>query len=368
MKINEISSTDSFFELRDDWDAVLGRSADNSVYLTWEFMANSVKHLGKGKRLRILCIKDHDKIIAIAPLAQSRRSLRGWSGYEVVEPLAYWHNDYNGLILTERAQECLSLFLNYLYDQNDWDFIFLNNIPETSIIFDILPKLRRTFRFETCYVGAVSPYLTIPDSMSTLMNGLTAKFRKNLRRSLKNLERDYGKAELRKYNELGSLEETMKVYFCLHQKRWIEKGELGVFSDRKSREMSLSSARLLAERDWLALYFLTVNGKPIAAQYCIEYNQKMYYGLGGFDPSFSSYSVGNLIVMKVIERCIEKKIKEYDFMRGAESYKFAWSEEYRRGLDTKFVSNRPASRLRDLGISFVKRTKLTKILARFLML
>jgi CelD/BcsL family acetyltransferase involved in cellulose biosynthesis len=200
------------------------------------------------------------------------------------------------------------------------------------------------------------------------MNGLSAKFRKNLRRSLKSLEQDYGRAELKKYNELGSLEETMNVYFDLHQKRWIGKGKSGVFADRKSREMCLSSARLLAERNWLALYFLTVNGEPIAAQYCIEYDQKMYYALGGFDPSFSSYSVGNLMIMKVLERCIEKKIKEYDFMRGPESYKFAWSEEYRIGLDTKFVSYKLGSRLRDLGMNVAKRTKLTEILDRFLIL
>lgn len=368
LEVNEITSADRFFELRGDWDAVLGRCIDNSVYLTWEFMVNSVKHLEKGKRLRILCIEDGDKIIGIAPLAQSRRSLRGWLGYEVVEPLAYWHNDFNGLILAERAQECLSLFLSYLYEQNDWDFIFLNNILETSIVFDILPKLKGTFRFETRYVGAISPYLKIPDSMSSLMNGLSAKFRKNLRRSLKSLEQDYGRVDLKKYNELGSLEETMNVYFDLHQKRWIGKGKSGSFADRKSREMCLSSARLLAERNWLALYFLTVNGKPIAVQYCIEHDQKMYYTLGGFDPSFSSYSVGNLMIMKVLERCIEKKITEYDFMRGGESYKNAWSKEYRIGLDTKFVSNKLASRLRDLGMNVAKRTKLTKILDRFLIL
>jgi CelD/BcsL family acetyltransferase involved in cellulose biosynthesis len=367
LEVDEISDADGFFGLRNDWNTVLERCIDNSVFLTWECMVNSVKYLEKGRRLRILCIEDRGKIIAIAPLAQSRYSLGGWLGYEVIEPLAYWHNDYNGLILAERAQECLSLFLNYLYEQNDWDFIYLYHIPETSMIFDILPKVKREFRFET-RKGAICPYLTVPDSMSLLMNGLSAKFRKNLRRSLKRLEQDYGRVELKEYNELGSLEETMQVFFNLHQKRWIGKGKVGAFADREKREVSLNSARLLAEKNWLALYFLTVNDKPIAAQYCFEYYQKTHYGLGGFDPAFSSYSIGNLMIMKVLERCIEKKIKEYDFMRGDESYKFTWSKEYRRNLNTKFVSNKLSSRLYDLGINTMKRAKLTRVLDRFLIL
>lgn len=324
---------------------------------------NTVKHLEKGKRLRILCIEDCGKIIAIAPLAQWRYVLGSWLGYEVIEPLAYWHSDYTGLILAERAQECLNLFLNYLYEQKDWDFFYLYNVPETSIIFDLLPKVERAFKFETRN-GAICPYLTIPDSMPSLVNGLSAKLRKNLRRSLKSLEANYGRVELKRYDELGSLEEAMQVFFSLHQKRWISKGKSGAFGNQGNRELSLSSARLLAERNWLALYFLTVNGKPIAAQYCLEYNQKMHYGLGGFDPAYSSYSVGNLMIMKVLERCIEKKIKEYDFMRGQELYKFSWSEKYRRNLDTKFVSKKLTSRFYNFGIDTAKRMRLMKVLDR----
>jgi CelD/BcsL family acetyltransferase involved in cellulose biosynthesis len=366
LEVNEINNADRFFELRNDWDTLLERCIDDSVFLTWENMVNSVKHLEKGKRLRLLCIEDRGKIIAIAPLAQSRYSLRSCLGYEVIEPLADARalSDYTGLILAERAQECLSLFLNYLYEQNDWDFIYLYNVPETSIIFDMLSKFKRAFRFET-RKGAICPYLTIPESISLLMNGLSAKFRKNLRRSLKRLEQDYGRVELKEYTELGSLDETMQVFFDLHQKRWIGKGRAGNFAGRENREIRLSEARLLAEKNWLALYFLTVNDKPIAAQHCLRYNQKMHYVLGGFDPAFSSYSVGNLIIMKVLERCIENKIKEYDFMKGAESYKFSWSKEYRRNLDTRFVSNKLASRLTDLGINAIKRVNL-KILDPFL--
>jgi CelD/BcsL family acetyltransferase involved in cellulose biosynthesis len=185
---------------------------------------------------------------------------------------------------------------------------------------------------------------------------------------LRRLERDYGKVELVKHAELGSLEETMRIFFSLHQKRWISKGKTGVFNDQDSRDNWLNKARLLAERDWLALYFLTADGKPIATQFCLEYNQRIHAVLSGFDPAYSSYSVGNLIILKILEKCIEKKVREYDFMRGDESYKFTWRAELRRNLDTRFVSNKLTSRLCDLAINTAKGTRLTKVLDKFLIL
>lgn len=366
LEVSEINSIDQFFKLRDDWDAVLGRSRDNTVFLTWECMVNSVKKIDKGKRLRTLLIKEGSKTIAIAPLRQTRYNLSNWLGYEVIEPLAYWDLDYTGLILAESEQECLSLFLDYLYKQKDWDFIYLYNIPETSTFPALLPKVAGKFpKFET-RKGADCPYLTIPESIDGLMDGLSAKFRKNLRRSMRNLERDHGKVELKKYTEVGSLEETLQLFQNLHQKRWTLKGKPGAFADQDARDMNLNWARLMAEKDWLALYFLMVNNTPIATQCCFEYNQKIHYWLGGFDPTYVSYSVGNLMILKVLERCVEKKVREYDFMRGAEPYKFTWNAESRRNIDTKFVSDKITSRFYDLGINAIKKTKFAKVTSRFL--
>jgi CelD/BcsL family acetyltransferase involved in cellulose biosynthesis len=352
--------------LRRDWNKVLERSRDDTVFLTWENMATSVKYLEKEKKLRILYVTTDNRIVAIAPFKKSHYTFNGYFGYGVIEPLTFGNSDYTGLILAEKETQCLRLFLTYLFDQNDWDFIYLYDVPETSVIFDLLTKDRCALPKFEIKEGRICPYITIPDSMDNLIQGLSTKFRKNLRRSMKNLEKDYGKVELKRYDELGSLRDAMKIFFDLHQKRWVSKGKPGVFDTQNVRDMSLNSAKLFAEKDWLALYFLTVNDKPVATQYCLEYKQKMHYGLGGFDSAYSSYSVGNLITMKVIEKCIEKKIKEYDFMKGGEPYKFGWTRTYRRNLNARMVNKKFASNLFDFTIRTVKQTKADKILGKFL--
>ena len=366
LKITEINGTDQFYGLKYKWNEVLERSKDKNPYLTWEYLLTYWRHFGKEKKLRILYIENENKIIAIAPLRQSRYKFAHLLGYDVIEPLAYRHSDYTGLILSEKEAECLKLFLNRLVEHDDWDFIYLYDIPGTSIIPHLLPRISEPIPKFELEEGVICPYITIPDSMDILMRGLSAKFRKNLRRSIKNLQKDYGKVELKRYDEFSSVEEAMNLFFELHQKRWKSKGKLGVYSSQKIRDFSLDVSKVFANNEWLALYFLTVNEEPIASQYCLEYKQKMHYGLGGFDPDYSKYSVGNLITAKVIEKCIERKIKEYDFLKGDEPYKFDWTRTYRRNLNVRIVNRKVTSNLFHRTIRTVKQTKVDKILGKFL--
>lgn len=367
LNINEINGINQFFELRHKWNRVLERSKDSNPFLTWEFLSTYWKHFGKNKKLRILCIENENKIIAIAPLRQSRYNFAGSLSYNVIEPLALGAADYTGLILAEREADCLKLFLNYLVENDDWDFIYLYDLPGTSIIPELLPKVCETISPKFEFIeGVVCPYISLPESMNVFIKGLDGKFKKNLRRCTKNLQRDYQRVELKRYDEFSSVEEAMNIYFELHQKRWKLKGKPGVYYAQKNCDFDLDLSKVFANNDWLALYFLTASDEPIAAQYCLEYKEKMYYGLGGFDPDYSKYSVGNIITAKVIERCIAKGIREYDFMKGGESYKFGWSAKYRRNSGIKFVKNRFTSKIFHLGITTTKIMKIDKILGKFL--
>jgi CelD/BcsL family acetyltransferase involved in cellulose biosynthesis len=365
LRVTEINSFSEFLEMQDYWNKVLGKCHDNNVFLTWENTFSNARLLEKGERLKILLVTDENKIVSIAPFKQSPYSLGGFLSYDVIAPLAYRTSDYTGIILAERELECLRLMLHYLFKQNDWDFIYLYDVPETSIILSLLPQIQPDFKFEI-NPGTICPYLSIPNSEEKLMKNLSAKFRKNLRRSMKKLQEDYGKVELKTNEEVGSLEDATDLFFNLHQQRWKRKGQKGVFASQKDRESTLSLARLFAEKGWLALYFLTVDDKPVAAQYCLQYNRRMYYWLGGFDPTYSPYSVGSLITLKVIEQCIINEIIEYDFMKGDEQYKFNWSTDFRRNMNIKFVNNKLTSKLINFGVASTKKLKIDDKLGKFM--
>lgn len=367
LEISEINRSDQFYELEPKWNELLEKSKDKNPYLTWEYLSTCWKHFGNGKKLRILVVRHNNEENAIAPFKQSCYSFMGKLNYEVIEPLGYRCADYTGLLLAERERDCLKLVLEYLIEHGDWDFIYLYDVPGTSIVPELLPKKLDSNRLKLgLSVGAICPYIIIPESFDALFNDLRSKFRKNLRRGLRQLQEKH-KVKFERYENFGSAEHAMKIFFKLHQERWKSRQMLGVFNTSKTCNFFTDVAKRFSEKGWLALYFLTVDGNPVAATYNHLYNQKMYFVLGGSDPDYDRYSVGHLLIQKTIEHCVLNKIREFDFLKGGESYKFDWTKTYRRNLRIRFVNRKKKmSRVYDFGIKTLKRTRVDKITGRFL--
>jgi len=364
LEIHEVNTVEQFSKLRNTWNEVLRRSMDDSPFLTWEHIAVSVSDLKKNQKLRILYITCSGKIIAIAPLRQSFHHAGGIK-YSVVEPLDYdTATDYNGIILAENEIACLSLFLSYFYRHKDWDFLCINDVPETSSIANILIKNSNLFPKFKIDKGAACPYFKFPDSMDNFLKGLGRNYRKNFARRLRNLSKDHGNVELREYDEIFTLEQGMQIFFDLHQKRWVSLGQKGAFHSTEIRRIFLERAEFFAEKGWFGLYFLTADGKPIAAKYCLKYNNKIYGCLSGFDPSFSQYSVGKTLLMKVVERGIQQGFNEYDFMKGEEVYKFKLADGFRRNLKITFTNSKFSSQLLAIAISAEKTRKIGLLMGK----
>jgi CelD/BcsL family acetyltransferase involved in cellulose biosynthesis len=322
--------------------------------------------------MRILCIEDKNEIIGIAPLRQSRLGFIGPFGFDVVEPLGTRGlmpegADYTGFMLVERKADCLRMIFNHLVEYDDWDFIYLTDVPETSVIPNLLTEASRDIplKFEL-EKGAFCYYLPLPNSNEMLLRELGKKPRNNLRRCMRNLEKDFQNVKLKGYHEFGSVEEAMKIHFDLNQKRWKSRNMRGAFNTQEVRDFYIDVAKVFADRGWLALYFLAINDEPIAGLYSFEYDKKMLAAVSGFDPDYIRYSVGNLLHWKVIEKSIEKGLKEYDFLKGDETYKSYWTAKYRRNLKITFVNKKFNSRLYNLGIRTIKKSKINKLLERSL--
>lgn len=330
--------------MRRRWNHVLDASAENNIFLTWEKMAPSVNHMKDEHSLKILCAYEGNRIVGIAPFRKTRKSVAGNFGYSIIEPLTNGNTDYTGMIISEKEKECLVEFMKYLFKQKDWDLFNFPDLPSESLTLELIMQTAKDLPRCKMEKGWVCPYVTLPNNKEELWTGLKGKFRKNLRRQIRQLKSEHGKIELKNYFELGSLEQTMEILFKFHQKRWKEKGEIGKFATEENRQITMKTANLFAQKGWLRLYFLTANSKPVAAYLALEYDKKMYGHLCAFDTDYKRYGVGNVLLLKIFEKCIENGIKEFDFMQGAESYKFDWTQKFRQSMNVRFVNNKLSSK------------------------
>jgi len=339
-----VREVDDFQSLKGKWNSLLKNNLlGDNVFLTWEWLFTWWKYFGEGRKLLLLLVEDGNEVLAIAPLMLSKYKLPSFGSIKKIEFLGARHSDYNNFIILRKGAECLSLIIDYLVDDvADWDWIELKEIPETAENAGYLEKLFSDSPSELKLkkrVCNVCPYISLPRSFNLLMNGLSKNMRQNLSKYLRRINEKH-LVELKKYDEAGfSVKEAMELFIKLNEKRWEAKGLPGSFKSKEDafRNFHMDVAEWFAEEEWLGLYFLTANGKPVSVQYTFEYGEKMYYYLAGFDPQYSSYSVGNLITMFLLERCVKKGFKEYDMMRGNEPYKAMWTRTYRRNLEIRLL-------------------------------
>ena len=335
MRIKEINSYDDFITLKERWKDVL-RRREHSVFSTWEWNSIWWKHFGRYRRPIILIAEDNDRVLGIAPLMYSTHKMLGLRMGKI-EFIGTPDSDYGDFILTEKGEECMKLLIDYISNNisEKWDYIELMEVPETSKSLMYLDKISENVNLVHKHVCSECPYGPLPKSLETFYDNLKSKFKKNLRRTLRQLQEKHI-VEFKEYSKT-EIKNGMGILFDLHQKRWETKGQRGVFSDKKIREFHLDIARTFSERGWLSLFSLMADSKAIASFYGFRYNSKVYAYLYGMDPAYQRFSVGNLLLLRIMEKSIKEGLTEFDFLRGKEEYKYRWNSLTRKNFKVVLI-------------------------------
>jgi CelD/BcsL family acetyltransferase involved in cellulose biosynthesis len=334
MRVREVRSYSELIAMKDIWKDTLER-CEHSVFSTWEWLSTWWKHFGENKQLLVLVAEEKDRVAGMAPFMYSVHTIFGLR-QGMIQFIGSPHSDYNDFILTDKNQDWKKPFFDHLNNLSEnWSILKLTDIPGSDNSISFLRKISSSIRpLYEC------PYSLLPKSYDTLLNSLRSKYRRSLERNSRRLKRDGLKAHFVDYSERSKIAEGMNSLFDLHQKRWKQKGFPSALDDSDVRSFNLDIARLFSKEGWLGLYSFEISGKPAAMLYGFKYNHKYYAYIQGIDPAYLKYGVGNLLILHVMNRCIQDQITQFDFLRGAEDYKKRWNTMTRWNFEVIVPRNR----------------------------
>ena len=84
------------------------------------------------------------------------------------------------------------------------------------------------------------------------------------------------------------------------------------------------AARGLLDAGALRMHAIRLGERIVAVFYGFAHAGTVYYYLSGYDPELERLSIGTLIVAHAIEEAVREGATTFDFLRGAEEYKYAW--------------------------------------------
>jgi len=341
-KIRVVTEAEEFASLKAVWNRLLQRCGENiSIYLTHEWLSIWWRHFGEGKKLNILLIEQEHRVIGIIPLMKVECRI-ALIRFHVLETIGSVNCNYIGLILPEYMEDAMTVFLAYLEEElvKNKLLLRLNLIPEDCLFLDQLQKhavpLSRNMLIQE-KATTLAPYITLPASWDDYFGSLSRRRRKVLRRALRSLEKRH-EVNLQEYTS-ESLDEGLSKFFDLHQSRWRAVNVRGAFSNPKMKEFYRDIASQFLKNKWLYFTCLTVDNEPVSIEYGFIYNQKLYNATAARDVRYSEYSVGHLHHLFLIEDAIKRHLREFDFLRGDEPYKFHWTKSARRYIQVMIKKN-----------------------------
>lgn len=181
----------------------------------------------------------------------------------------------------------------------------------------IVPELEKVGAAFDSEHHATTGVLFLPDTFDDWLMGIGKKERHETRRKRRKLEAEYGPWEVRTRGLDG-----IHAFCSLHRTAAGRKG------DFMSDEMEAYFADLVANAG-AVIHDLAVEDGTLASAFGWELDDGYYFYNSAFDATASHTSPGTVLLSALIERQIDRGAVVFDFLKGAETYKYRHGAEAR---------------------------------------
>jgi CelD/BcsL family acetyltransferase involved in cellulose biosynthesis len=225
--------------------------------------------------------------------------------------------------------------------RREWDVVALSQLPPGSSTADGLERagLRAGHR-----TAVPCPGITLPESFDAYLASLPTSRRTNLRRRLRNL--DEGELELR-VPAIEELPAAIERWQALRVRQWTAMGKrlTREHTEERFRDFLVDVTTELAPEGLALVWEFLHDGEVVGSFINFRDSRAFYQYLGGFAPELGRLAIGKVATAEGIRSSIAAGLTYYDFMRGAEPYKYWYGAADHASPGVVFSNDRVRSRL-----------------------
>jgi CelD/BcsL family acetyltransferase involved in cellulose biosynthesis len=335
--IKNIQEIKSFENIREDWDCLLASSPVKSAFLTWEWLYGWWKVNGADRDLWLITAWRDNKLIGIAPLMRETRKKLGVPLRAIVN-MGTPQNDVGGFLFNDEGSEVPLLLWNYLAEnKSKWDIIELIEFTFSGTEHKVLRAQSRDKKLLWREEKNIHYFIALEDTWDKFSERLARKFRYNLRRALR-LAEEIGPVEIRHFTGNKVTQDVFQTVLEINRHAHYPR----LYHSQQEQALIKELTEQTAPRQgWLDVHILSVNNEPIAYEYGFGYEGRFEDWRSGYDTRFPvNISIGKLLAMQVVQKCIQEKYNEIDFLRGDETYKQEWMPSQREFVNIRIFNNK----------------------------
>ncbi len=348
LTIEVVRDDAGFAGMRSGWGDLLEES-EASIFNSWEWLYTWYRRLGSDRSPWILAARDRESRLAgILPLALDRRRALGRS-IRRLSFLGETHvsSEYLDVVASPGLREEVTRAFTsaLLLHREEWDLLDLVDLDARSPTIGTLrsafgedPYEVRVAEAEVCPFTTFTPGEKFEEFLERTSVGNAFLQRRRWLAKQEGFHIDRTEDPRRIPRPLGQL-------FHLHARRWASEGGSQGISGPPVEAFHRDATQLLAERGKVRLFVMWVGREAVASVYGLVHGGKFSCYQCAYNLDWAKRSVGMVLFGETFRNALETGLREYDFLRGAESYKFRWTDRRRETVSLRIHPRSGAGRL-----------------------
>ncbi|HLB24104.1 MAG TPA: GNAT family N-acetyltransferase [Dehalococcoidia bacterium] len=294
-----------------EWSGLLQQCGEQVPFVTPAWQQVWLRHFQGEKNLRILTLRDGERLVAVAPLLCNESA--EFVGHHSI-------CDYMDAIITPGFERAVLTALLGRLASDGVTHLDLRGLREDSPLLPALLEAAASAGYTaTKEEEALSPNVELPATWDDYLGTLSKKDRHEMRRKMRRLD-SAGDIQMR---IITTAEEAAPLLDTLFHLMRISNHHKEEFLDRPGmQEFFRDMTVTMADAGMLRLYALYLDDVPVAMVHNLDVGGTLYMYNSGYDPAYSHYAVGLMSKALLVRDAIESGRTRVDFMRGDESYKY----------------------------------------------
>lgn len=297
--------------LAGEWQQLLQEAGLHSPFLRPAWLQAWQRELAPDADLLLLSVREGERLIGVMGLVRRGDDLC-FAGDSTI-------CDYADIVSCESSRGVVVEALLAGLAERPWRRLILWGVRADSPTLSALPAaaeragLRLGIERE-----AVCPRVRLPATWDEYLLTLSKKDRHELRRKIRRLQ-GAGAVQECVLSRPAEIAEALPDFFHLHR---TSRQDKATFMTDEMERFFRSICATLSAQDLVRLYFLELDRRRVAGVLGFDCGDEIWLYNSGFDPAFASLSVGLVSKALALRQAIEQGKRCYDFLRGAEPYKY----------------------------------------------
>jgi CelD/BcsL family acetyltransferase involved in cellulose biosynthesis len=326
-----VRSSVQFDRLRSEWNSLF-EECGMSAFQSFEWQRTWWESFGEDRQemvLHIIVLRSGARTIGIAPFFVERIRLTPLWSLRRLAFIGSGVSDYMDVLVAQGyAETFVGLITRLITDPSlRLDMIHLQDMHERSPVHLSLFRALSESSFKGReFIGEYCPRTSLQETWEHTLALFPPHRRKRIQYQRHSIPRHFTVAYERPSNGSYS-DHDFDEFVWIHEHQWKNMGRTGIFADERTLKFHRRVARLFADRGWLFLTFLRIDGRRVAGNYGFKVKGELCTYLNGMlrIPEVAKYSPGRVLHSFTMEDGIRHGANVYDFLRGTEQYKYSFN-------------------------------------------